>query len=407
MAAVSTSDIQYLSKVLYPRGYTPKDLYRNKPLLNAIKKDKGFTSKRGIEVPVDYALGNGVGGTMAGAVNNATATKGVTFTVPQVSQYGYVFLDGLVWRNATKSKDDGRFIDYAKKQFDDGLESVMQEVAREAYASSTGSRARVSSTVAPSGSSITLANASDSVFFRVGMIIQASLADGGALRSGTPGYATITAINGATGVITVDGTITTQITGITTSDYLYQYSLSYNNGTGVSGMSGLADWNPVTPSASFMGVNQTLNPSILAGVRYTDTSNVETIFIRARAQALTEVGTGYTMGEIYLHPLQFAQLVSTKEGAKIVDDPKLYEMGITKMRMGQFTFVEDPFCPLLYAHIVSDGAFELHTCGDQPEVGQAFEDPDVDQVKVKLNIDGNFLSHRPSGLVRVSLPSPV
>lgn len=405
MAAVSTSDVQYLSKVLYPRGYSPKDLYKNKPLLNDLKKDKGFTSARGIEVPVDYALGNGIGGTMAGAVANASAVKGATYTVPQIHQYGYAFLSGEVWRNATKSKDDGRFLDYAKKQFDDGRETFMQEVARQAYGRSTGARAQISTTTAPTGSTIVLKNPSDSVFFRVGMIIQASATDGAALAAGTPGYATITKITPSTGTITVDGTVTTQITGITTSWFLYMKTIASDNGTGNGGMNGLGDWNPVTASTSFLGVNQTLNPAILAGVVSTETSNLETLFIRARAKALTEVGTGYSMGQIYLHPLQFAQLVSTKEGAKLIEDTKLFEMGITKMRLGQFTFVEDAFCPIDYAHIVAEDAFEFHTCGDQPEIGQAFEDPDVDQIKVKMNLDGNFLSHKPSNLMRQSLPA--
>lgn len=403
--AVTTSDVQYLSKVLYPRGYQAKDLYRSKPLLNDMKKSKDFTSARGMEVPIDVALASGVGGTMAGAVANSNAVAGSTYTIPQVSIYGYVSMDGKVWRNGTRSKDDAAFIDYAKKQWDDGLETFMQEVARMAYGSKTGARAQCSATTAPTGSTITLKNKSDCIFFRKGMIIQASETDGGALASGTPGYATITGVDPDAGTLTVSGTITTLITGITTSWYLYQKTLAADNGSGNGGWAGLGDYNPVTPSASLFGVNQTTNPAMLAGIRTTDTSNLETLFVRAMAVAKTQIGTEFRSGDIYLHPLQFASLVSTKEGAKEVDDPKLYELGIQKMKLGGYTFVEDPFCPLLYAHTVSPGAIEMATCGSQPEVGKVFDDQTDDTIKVKLVADGNFVPRRPSGLIRSALPA--
>lgn len=404
--AVSASDVQYLSKVLYPRGYSAKDLYRMKPLLADIKKNKEFTSARGMEVPIDVALASGVGGTMTGAVSNSGAVAGSTYTVPQVSIYGYVALDGKIWRNSTRSKDDAAFIDYAKKQWDDGLETFMQEVARMAYGRKTGTRARCSSSTAPSGSTITLANASDAIFFRKGMVIVASATDGGALRTGTPGYATITGVDPDAGTLTVSGTITTLIGSITTGDYLAQYTLAADNGNGNGGWAGLGDWNPVTTSASFYGVDQTTNPAMLAGIRTTDVSNVETLHVRSFAVAKTQIGTAFKQGNIYLHPLQFASFVSSKEGAKTIDDPKMVELGIQKMKLGGYTYVEDPFAPLLYSHTVSDGAFELATCGDQPEVGKAFDDPDVDQIKVKLVADGNFVGRRPSGLIRSLLPSP-
>lgn len=403
--AVSTSDVQYLSKVLYPRGYQDKDLYRAKPLLNALKKKTDFTSARGLEVPIDVALASGVGGTMAGAVANSNAVTGSTYTIPQVTIYGYVEMSGVVWRNGTRSKDDAAFIDYAKKQWDSGLETFMQECARMAYGRKTGARAVISSVTAPASSTITLAKPSDTIFFRKGMIIVASSTDGGALAAGTPGYATITGIDPDAGTLTVDGTITTQITGISTGWYLYQKTLASDNGSGNGGWAGLGDYNPITPSASLFGVNQTTNPAMLAGIRTTDTSNLETLFIRSFATAKTQIGTEFRMGDIYLHPLQFAALVSTKEGAKEVDDPKLYELGIQKMKLGGYTFVEDPFCPRDYAHTLTGDCLEMATCGSQPEVGKVFDDQETDVIKVKLVADGNFVPRRPSGMIRNALPA--
>ena len=402
--AVSTSDVAYLAKVLYPKGYKDKDLYRAKPLLNDMKKTTDFTSAEGKVIPIDVALASGVGGTMAGAVANSNAVQGSKYIIPQVTIFGYIAMDGNAWRNGTRSKDDGAFLDYAKKQWDDGLETFTQEQARMAYGRKTGARAQIHATTALGTSTIPLAKPSDAIFFRKGMILVASSTEGGALAAGTPGYATIVGIDQDAGVITVDGTVATQITGITNAWFLYQQTLAANNGSGNGGWAGLGDYNPITPVASLYNVNQTLNPVQTAGVRTTSTSNLETLFIRAFAKAKAQVGAEYKQGEIYLHPLQFAALVSTKEGAKVIEDAKLFEMGITKMRLGQYTFVEDPFCPRDYGHVVSKDSYEVSTCGSQPEVGKVFDDPDTDTIKVKLVADGNNLPNRPNQYIRVALP---
>ena len=402
MPVTSVSDVSALSKVLYPKGYDPKTLYRNKPLLNDIKKKKDFTSGRGMEIPTDYQLTSGIGSTVAGAVENANPSKAVAFTVPQSEIDGYVYIDRRAWMNALMGDDLSKFIDYGRKQTDDGMESLMQELHRQAYGTRGGSRGTIS---AASGTTFTMTNASDTAFLRIGMIVQMSATDGGALRAGTPGYATIDGINPTTGVVNVTGTITTLITSPTAGDHVFQKNLAYNNGTGAECFHGLAGWCPATVTDGFCGVTRTVSPSMLAGVRYADTSgNLETLFIKARAQAFTEVGSGFSMGTIYLHPLQFASFVSTKEGAKPVDE-KLYDMGINKVRLGGFTFCEDWAAPLLTAFCVGDGAFELSTCGDQPTMGKAWDDPDVGQIKIPLYVYGNFLARKVSQIMRITLPA--
>lgn len=406
--AVSTSDVQYLSKIAFPKGYKDKDLYFNLPFTAGMKKVTTFSTARGAEVQVDYSLNNGVGGTPAGAVTNATATKGATFTVPQAHLYGYAILDGVVMRNAENSNDDTAVIDYAKKQFRDGVQALMSDLERNAFRSKTGSIAQISASTAPATTLITLKNPTDVLFFRPGMVCVASATDGAALAAGspnTPGSFVVVSTDPELGTITTDGTITTQITGISTSWFLYRATLASDNGSGNGGFLGMEDWNPATPSASFLGVNQTLQPAMLSGVRTTDTSNVETIFLRAEAKAISQVGVGFMKGEIYLHPYQYMNLVSSKLNAVQIENDRTVELGIEKMKLGGFTFVKSPFCQPAVARMVAENNMELHTCGSQPTVGDVFRDPDVDQAKVQLNLDGNILTFRPSQNVRITLPS--
>lgn len=411
MAQTATTDVAYLSKILYPKGYDPKLLYRNKPLLNDITKKRDFTSGQGLVVPADYALTTGIGTLASDAVTNANPSLGAAFLVPQKELNGFVYMDRRVWENAMNGDDLSQFVDYGRKQSDDANEMIMRELHRQAYGTYTGLRAQCSATVAPATTVITLARSSDTVYFQVGDTIVASATDGAALAAGTPGYSTIIGINYDNATLTMNGTITTQITGISTGWCLYKRGIATGNSTSnlLGAFHGLADWVPATvPATSFLGVaDRTVSPTQLAGSRYTDTQgNIETLFIRARSKALTEVGNGYVQGEIYLHPLQFASMVTAKEGAKVIENDDLYKMGIMKMRLGQFVFVEDAMAPLLAAYSVGPGSFELQTCGDQPKMGKPWDDPDVGQIKIPLYVYGNFVGRKLNQIQRITLNTP-
>lgn len=401
--ASSVTDFSYLAKILFPKGYRDKDLYYNLPLTASMKKKTDFTSAEGMIVSVDYSLANGIGGTPAGAKANDSPTKGQKFTVPQARMYGYAALEGPVVRNANAGGEESMFIDYARKRYKDGMQALMADLEVRAFRRKTGAIAQLSSTTAPSGTTMTLDSAAAGILLRPGMRLVASATEGAATASGTPGYTTVVSVDGAT--VTVDGTITTQITSISTSWFLYRYSMDSNNGSGWVGFSGLGDWNPITPSSSFYGVNQTLATAYLAGVRTTDTSDVRTLFQRGEAKAQSEVGTGFKTGNIYLHPWQFQALVSSQLTAVRYNDPKSIELGITKMTMGEFTFVKAPFCPLTYAHMVADDNLELHTCGKQPTIGETQHDVDSDEYRTGLYLDGNILTFAPCQNARFALPT--
>jgi hypothetical protein len=403
--ANSTTDFSYLAKILYPKGYRDKDLYYNLPFSAAMKKKTDFTSAEGMIVSVDYSLANGIGGTPAGAKANDTPTKGQKFTVPQARMYGYAALEGPVVRNANAGGEESQFINYAKKRYNDGLQALMTDIEVRAFRGKTGSIAQVSTSTAPSGTTITLQDATQCILFRPGMRLVASATDGAATAAGTPGYTTVVSVDPSGPTITVDGTVTTQITGISTSWFLYRYSMDSNNGSGWVGWAGMNDWCPVTPSSSFYGVNQTLAPAYLAGVRTTDTSDLGQLFQRAEAKAQGEVGSGFKTGNIYLHPWQFQALVSSKMNAVRLNDPRSIELGITKMTMGEFTFVKAPHCPLTYSFMVADENMEMHTCGKQPTIGDTQHDVDSDEYRTGLYVDGNILTFAPCQNVRIALPT--
>lgn len=403
--AISNSDVQGLAKIVFSRGFSDTEIYKAKPGIESCKKGKGFATARGMEVPLDYGLNSSIAGTAAGAVTALTARKIATATVPQGALYGYVQFDHDVVRNAESGNAETELIDYVKAQLSGTTEALYEELERLFFKSKTGAIAQTSTTTAPTGSTITLQSAADCALFRPGMIIAGCSTDGGALASGTPGYATVVSVDPSVPSITVDGTITTQITSISTSWYLFRLNTAYNNGSGQTLPSGLGGWNPITPSSSFLGVNQTLDPTHLAGTRTTDTSNVETIFIRARALAQALVGTSFKEGTIFLNPLQMAQLVSSKESAKFLDGDRELNFGFKTAKMGGYTFTEAPFCPVDYAHMVPREGMELQTAGEPVWMSDLIYDPATGKYAAGMSVLGNFVCRTPRNLVRVKLPS--
>lgn len=415
MAAGTTSDVAYLSKIIYPNGFDPKVLVRDKPALANTPHKKNFTSAEGISFPAPVGNPQGASAAVATAHTNIYSASGQKFTVTQKSYYTNIGLAGVVVRNAMKGNADSYFIDQLKYEMDGAQETMGVELNRQLFGSQDGWRAQVGS-AAPSGSTIVLANPSDSVFFEPNMIIVLAATAGGAIRAGTPGYARITAVDDTTGTLTVDGTITTLITSPGAGDYIFRQGDARNNGTAVVA-AGLTDWNPSSTSGlgtAFFGVTRSAYPSRLAGARYNGAGDpIQTVFIKAFQNFRTQVGPGWKSGDIYINPLNMSQLMSAVEGTRFLEGEKVTSYGIsiqTFKYMGM-TFIQDALCPLNQAKVVADGAFVRASCGDQP-----FWNSDLDGSEFKVDIgtdvfygslvhDGNFAGMHTNQLGHITLPT--
>ncbi len=401
MATTSTSDVQYISKILYKDGIAQSQIVRDKPLLSATPQKTNFATARGMEIPVIASPGQGVSATVATAAANASASKGVTFTVTQKTIYKNIDIAGIVLRNAQKGNDDTYFLQQFKLEMDNAMEAMGVELARQEYGSSTGVRAQASNVA---GGVITLANPQDAVYFEYGMVIVASQTAGGTLRSGS---GVVSAVDTSAGTVTYTGTITS----VGTTDYFYEQGNAQNGGTALL-MSGLADWVPATVTATpFFGVDRTIFPSRLAGVRYDGTNdNTETVLIKAAAKAMAEVGPGFKKGDVYMNPVNFAAFQTAKEGGRWITEPSSYNIGIDKFQIGAFKLVPDALCPVGVAYMINDGAFIRASCGDAPfwqdqDGSDLWLDRTTDTIKGQLVHDGNFAAVHPQRIMRIALPA--
>lgn len=409
MATTSTTDVSYISKVIYKDGIQQKQIVRDKPLLTATRHNTKFTSAEGIKVPIIYGTGQGASATVANAHDNSSPDKGDAFLVTQATYYTNFNIAGKVVRNALKGNNDSYFLQQLKLAMDNCMETMGSELNRQAYGSSAGWRARVGS-VAPTGSTIVLANPQDAVFFEPNMVCVMAATPTGAIKAGTPGSFTITKVDTQTGTLTVNGTITTLITSPAAGDYIFRQGDAQNNATNGVVAAGLADWVPQTVTSTlFFGVDRTAFPSRLAGVRYPgQNDSLEVVFIKAMAAGKAEVGPGFKKGDLFLNPVNFAAIAASKEGGRWITEPSTYGIGIDKFQIGAFKFIEDAMCPVNVAYMVGDGAYERASCGDAPywnnfDGSDMWLDRATDIYKGQLVHDGNFIAPLVQSIMRIDL----
>lgn len=417
MATGTDSDFAFLQKILYPGGYDSKALVKDKPGLANTPHKKNFTTAKGMEIPAPYSTPQGASAAALTAANNASPSKGSSFTVLQSSYYAQLRLDGKLVENARKGNAETQFVDQMKYESDMTEDTIGWELERQLFGNSAGYRGKIGAISIGATTTFTLEKITDSIFFRANMVIVLATTATGAIRSGgTTNKATVTAVNTKTGVITFASQNFTTLFGTAAiGDFIFREGDAQSGGS-AKVCAGLDDWNPATdPSATlFFGVDRSLNPSELAGVRYDGTGDqLQTVFINARANYHSQIGKGIKKGTFYIHPLYGAAIRNSFEAKRIVDTTRVstYEMGIDSFKIDNCEFIEAAACPYGISKFVADGAFIRASCGDQPawagvnDSDMFWYDRDNDLVKGTMRHYGNFAAWHVNELMHVDLPA--
>lgn len=289
MYATSASSIAVLKELYVDNSDFVKDLvYAKNPSFALIPKNESTDGLAGkyIPVPIQFGDPQGRSHTFTNAQGNQTPNAYDSFFVYIIQDYQLVTITNLLIEQ-TKS-NAGAFVDEMKREMDGGIKNLSNNMAFEQFGSGTATRGvTTGSLTVVSGSTYTLqlANPQSVVNFEVGMTLQASATDGGAvIPTGTPlvpDLAQVTAVNRGTGVVTVLETQGAPHTNWVSGSYLtVQGDIPAAGGSGsgplgASGSylaaSGFSAWMPATDPAtndSFWGVNRSVDPTRLAGLRY-------------------------------------------------------------------------------------------------------------------------------------------
>lgn len=379
----STSNQVAALKELYTGDDFMKDLvYKKNPLLALMPKDEspsGFAGKY-IPVPLVYGTPQGRSANFTNAQNNQTAPQLASFFVYRVSNYQLATITNELLE-ATKD-NAAAFVNEAKLVMDTAFRNISNDLALDMYKSGTGTRGQISS-ITKSGSDntmyFTLSNIPDVVNFEVGMFLVASSTDGGAPSTDTM-Y--VTKVNRVTGRI--DGTSSTALASnidakFAASGYLtVQGDISTSGASNIGSMSklsGLAAWIPSSDPSNgenFWGVDRSVDPTRLAGIRFDGSSEtIEEAIIDAAALVAREGGQP---DMCFINFASYAALEKSL-GAKVqYVDVKHDEANIafSAIRIhspyGPISVIPDRNCPSKKAYLLELSTFKLRSLGKAPHI---------------------------------------
>ena len=251
--------------------------------------------------PIMYGGSAGATNTFSAANTDSTASLSVAPLLTRVPYYKVVGIDN---QNLRASNDiTGAFLSAKTVEIDNARLSLMLKLAADLYLDGTGNIGQIASTATVASATLILADPTTSIRFSAGQTIVASPnANGSSPRTGS---AVISGVNNNAGTITTaGGNWSTQITPLSTTDYLF---VDGAIGAGVC-VTGLGGWLPTTaPSSSplFFGIDRSVD-SGLYGTIYDGTSlNIREALTNALTQA--NIIGGFPT-QIYVHPQRWADL---------------------------------------------------------------------------------------------------
>lgn len=406
------------------KDYMKNIVYSKNPWLAMIPKNEspdGFAGKY-IPVPLEYGNPQGRSHTFANAQNQQTASDVVSYFVYAVQDYQLVTITNLLMEQ-TKS-NAGAFVDEASRTLDNGFRNLSNNMAFELFYGGTASRGIVGTTPSVSGSTLTftLQNPQTVVQFEVGMSLQGSATDGGAVIANSGDIvAQVVSVNRGTGVISATVINGTYSSSWPIGTYLSVYGDIGTAGAttiaGMLGLSGMSAWVPPSDPGStdnFWGVNRSADPTRLAGLRYN--ASAQTI-----SEGLTSaLGFGNREGAafdlIVIDFVSYTTLVN-ELGAKVQyvmlehDDVEVaFEAIHFHSAYGKIPVLADRSCQPQTAWVLTRDTWKLRTLGKAPHILtygmeglEGLRVGNADALEIRIAYYGNVINSAPGYNMNVAL----
>lgn len=387
------SAAQTVLKELYDGQTVQNMIYRRNPFFALVKKSTDFVGKV-YPQPIITAPSAGRSAAFATAQANQTAWAAQEFMVTRKKDYSIFTIDNeTMMASAT---DKGAFIKGIKTTADLAWTAIENSMCAALFRSGSGSIGQIGSI---STGVITLSNIGDVVGFEINQAIQANATDGGTPRAAL-GY--VVAVNRMLGKVTVSATLGGAAgtpSGWTANDFLLV------QGDNNAKMAGLAAWIPAvdpTTGDSFYGVDRSVDPTRLAGLRYDGSSqSIEEAAIDACAYLDREGGSPkYAI----TNPVSFAALEKSM-GAKVqYADLKMGDIGFRGIQInapgGVVTVLSDRSCQSQAMWLITPETFELKSLGEAPQIlnygdGQQLRVYNADAVEGRIGFYGNLVCNAP------------
>lgn len=264
MAALDTSSASAVLKQYYSNQRVTQLTYKDAPLYAMLKKQKDFY---GAAYPLPMRVTNpqGRSNTFSNAQAQKVPSNFKTFTLTRASDYSLASISTEAI--LASEVNPGAFLKLATAEIDGAIDSLMRSLQWALYGDGSGALAAVASVSSTNPQTITLENVEEIVRFEVGQLLQAR--NGATTRVFATGVSTasVTKVDRDLGIITLNVDNSGNTDTIVAGDTLNVVG-DYN-----AKLTGLAGWIPASaPSSSpFFGVDRSIDPTRLAGVRIAST----------------------------------------------------------------------------------------------------------------------------------------
>lgn len=284
-------------------------------------------------------------------------------------EYAIGHVDRLT-QMATKNKAHA-IIEATKRGMDSAMARCNERLAAAVWGDGSGAIGRIAEVL--SGSRVRLEEADDIVKVRQQARLQSNptrRGSMGTMRGGLNARCVVTARDAESGIFTysAEGGWTAVV-----GDYLYAAG-DYD-----AKIAGILGWIPPTkPTAgdSWLGIDRSVDPSTLAGLRYD--ASAETSHKKALINAM---GYWYREGvqptHVFCHPTDFTAYENELEDKRDIVELKVegYEIGIKAIRLSNGALLtQDTYAVKGYAWPLDMGTWKLISVGKLPEV---FKNPDT------------------------------
>jgi len=410
-ATTGTSAAILKTKYTQPKVYWIA--YKNNPSFANARKEEDFDGDSKV-VAIQTEVPQGGGATIALAQTNAAAGIYKKFIVTRISDFGVARITGEALKAA--EKNSGSLLALWTREMDGCIFNNKRSAAIHMQRSGTGSRGQISAGSTVGSVTISLATTSDITNFAVGMTLQASATDGGALRS-AGATIVVTGINRTTGSLTAAGNWSTAIAAIAAGDFLVR------NGDGAAGstnlmMTGRAGWIPATDPTStlFWTVDRSTDTVRLGGNRLNATLLPMQEAIQ-EATAIVQVEGANEDLVAYMHPRDRANFAKELGGkveysrveAKVKGSEARIGFSAIKLETdsGNVTIMSDLNVPRGTVFLGDSDTEAIESLGPAPQIldfdsNEFLRITNDDSYEVRTGYYGNYTNAAPSFWCNIS-----
>lgn len=430
----STDNIAVLKELYSDDSWVMKDLVFDKnPFLAICPKDETEMGMGGksFPVPVMYDTGAGRSAALGTAQTYQTAPQTVEFQVTRVSNYSIATLTNDFLR--ASAANIGAFMPAAELNVKAAFRNCSNDLAHDMYGDGSGVRGTYGLGAGSITSGVIVLDNLGMVYqFAVGMALVSF-----SISGQTPTQSTGAAIGYVIAVDTGLGTVTVSATqgGAAGTPSNWSSSFPYlaqagdvnfiSNGLSSGNMlklAGLGAWIPSTApggSDNFFGVNRSVSPTKLAGLRFAGgaSESIQDALIDAVNQLAAQSSEAGDPDYILINPVSYQTLVKQLTSQANYVNVKHDEIDISFKALvlptanGEIAILQDRNCPAQTAYVITLKTFKLRSLGKVPQFltfpgfydQLGFPVPGSDAVELRVGYYANLTCNAPGANAVVPL----